>query len=272
MERHLSSYLAGLICLAGCVAPRTSIESQNQTNASNIQVVGPSPTPTPSRRSSRIGKIILRKLKSQITLQSDVALGRFLKNMVKRLSGRDVEILLYDNKRDSPFSNWRSFSFEDGIIILPRRAFVTLSTESEWAAIVALEVARLKLSFQEERFRAVESTLGSIGLESLDLSDLFSATGWLTSAGPEDFESLNEAVGLLYQGGFDPRGMVALFTQYQAQLKSRSPWGEAELLELEQRARKAVVNYPPLLNPVVRSVEFLRLKEKMSSQRSPKNE
>jgi hypothetical protein len=78
-----------------------------------------------------------------------------------------------------------------------------------------------------------------------------------------------EMVKALYRAGYDPRGVVAFWKNWgQALRQSAAPrsqdyvWG-ALSLDLEEEARLEIAKLPPLLNPVVRSPEFVKIGKRL---------
>jgi hypothetical protein len=78
-----------------------------------------------------------------------------------------------------------------------------------------------------------------------------------------------EMVKVLYGAGYDPRGVVAFWKNWgQALRQGAAPraegyaWG-ALSLDLEEEARLEIAKLPPLLNPVVRSPEFVKVGKRL---------
>jgi len=72
-------------------------------------------------------------------------------------------------------------------------------------------------------------------------------------------EAIPVAVGLLYRAGYDPRGLVEYWKRWQTEASQGVP-GEAAR-RLVSETYRAIASYTPLRNPVVRSKEFLKLKQ-----------
>ncbi len=76
--------------------------------------------------------------------------------------------------------------------------------------------------------------------------------------------AFRSAVQMMYQAGYDPRGLVRLFEHY-TQMDKRSPY-PTELLEQGIEAiRQEISKYVPLKNPIVRTPGFYKMKQKVMS-------
>lgn len=72
----------------------------------------------------------------------------------------------------------------------------------------------------------------------------------------QDLGAVEAAVDLLYNAGYDPRGLISMFDRKTTVEKERA-------LLLQDKARRTIAFYKPLLNPVVRTNEYYQMRKKL---------
>jgi predicted Zn-dependent protease len=76
----------------------------------------------------------------------------------------------------------------------------------------------------------------------------------------ENEQAIESAVDRIYKAGYDPRGLVNYFNHAPSRSKNQI---ESETESLKQKARRAVAFYAPLLNPVVRTEDFYKMRKRL---------
>lgn len=198
----------------------------------------------------------------------DEALKQYLDAILKSLcqktslqQERRPQISLWTKKKRSTqeVAGFRVIAVPGSQIYFSRNLLKALHNDSEIAAALAFQVAHLERKHVERRLTSADRNSGA---RVQELTDLYGPSGWLIPAFVEDLAAARDAVGLLYGAGFDPRGMVALWAIHQAHL-NKSPWDEGMLSELDSVTRRAIFNFPPLLNPIVRTSEYLAIRKRI---------
>jgi len=220
------------------------------------------------RREENIGRSWVAKFKSDNIIKTQVAdltylkfLTRKLMNADPELSGQSFEIsLLKPNAK-----TWLNFSFPGNFIYLSAGLIQQLDVESEVAALIALELGRLKSGLVAQKIDpkfqprirdrapiptpSPSSSVAPPDFLHTQKLRLFDFSSW------EEEIGMSEGVKILYQGEFDARGMVRMLEQHFKNLE-RSQYTEEKLIELVALARSKITLVPPLRNPKVNSPEF----------------
>ena len=68
---------------------------------------------------------------------------------------------------------------------------------------------------------------------------------------------------ILYQAGFDPRGMISLYELYSLS-PDHSPYSPKTRELYIEIMKQEISKLPPLRNPVVRSEEFIFMKQRIN--------
>jgi hypothetical protein len=191
-------------------------------------------------------------------------LDAILKSLCNKTSlqqERRPQISLWSRKKKATqeVAAFRVIAVPGSHIYFSRTLLKSLHNDSEIAAALAFQVAHLERKHVERRLTSADRNSGA---RVQELTDLYGPSGWLIPAFVEDLAAARDAVSLLYGAGFDPRGMVALWSIHQAHL-NKSPWDAGTLSELDSVTRKAIFNFPPLLNPIVRTSEYLAIKKRI---------
>jgi predicted Zn-dependent protease len=150
----------------------------------------------------------------------------------------------------------------------------TLEFESEVAAAIAIELGHLSNEHVQNYLRrnpsglrihdaaALPEVLPLKTLETPDDIDFFSKDGMFSFSAKENDEAISSAVNLLYEAGYDPRGLVT-FLQHLIDHPARSPWDEGELDRILALTRKNIALLTPLRNPIVQTDDFELIRGKI---------
>ncbi len=191
-------------------------------------------------------ELVLRK---KLTLHSDAEIQRYLTSLSTRLlppnkSTPEVFLVSGANANYEP-SVW---TVPGGKIFFDIRILKNLKFENEIAAALALAWDRAEGTQFRERLIS-ESSRGNPDPMKI----------W-TFSQEENQLAIEAAVGRVYKAGYDPRGLVSYFDRVPTKSKNLA---EAEKDALKDRTRRAITNYAPLLNPIVRTEYFYKMRKKL---------
>jgi predicted Zn-dependent protease len=246
------------------------------------------PEPAPINQAERVqrdqalGAELARQFESQLRFKGDKEILVYLRNVAQALvdgtselrpSGVGVQVVQDRGGR------WRNYGFPGNRIYLSAGLLKHVQYENELAAAIAFELAHVLkrhavLRLQEERIR--DAKVANQGgpadyptVEGLVPSaaggkpiDYFSPTG--VFAFPDEFQTAaaQTAVEILYRAGYDPRGLVSLWSLYETE-SDHSPYDDDLLEKLLEKTRRVIALQSPLRNPIVRSQAFLTIQRRM---------
>jgi predicted Zn-dependent protease len=264
----LASILA-IICISACatgphVKPATRAEIVERDNAMGSELSG--------------------QFETQVKLKTEREVTVYLRKVAETLStvspdlrASSVGVLLL---KDGDSRSWRNFGLPGNRIYLSSALLRELQFENEVAAVIAFELAHIqkrhlmdRIETEHPRYEAEDhstygaaygrvSDLGVRSPESTKPLDFFGPAGLFVFKEESELEAVDAAVELLYHGGYDPRGLVGIWDTYAAHPKN-CPYDLSTLQKLLDRTRVAVSGYAPLLNPIVRSPEFLAVQKRI---------
>lgn len=163
-------------------------------------------------------------------------------------------------------SRARNFGIPGNRIYLSRPLIKVIDYENELAAAVAYELAHISNRTLVTRLTKYRQLHGGQKNPTvpLDTVPLFGSHGIFEFTEDEYASVCESAVFLLYQAGFDPRGLVSLWTRYE-NMGGKSPFDKKTLSKLLDGTRMALTRSEPLINPVVRSNEFIEMKKRLEN-------
>ncbi len=135
-----------------------------------------------------------------------------------------------------------------GKIFVDLRALKVLHFENEIAAALALAWERSEGS--GFRGRLIEEA-GSADPDALRI--------WVYTE-DESQRAIEKAISRIYKAGYDPRGIVTYFDRISYKAKMR---GDSENDHLKETARRILSSYAPLLNPIVRTEDFYKMRKRL---------
>jgi hypothetical protein len=77
----------------------------------------------------------------------------------------------------------------------------------------------------------------------------------------EDYRSIEATVDRMYKAGYDPRGLVSYFDRIPMRTKKERTDPKNE--SLKDKARRTLSFYAPLMNPIVRTEDFYRMRKRL---------
>ncbi|MGE0614289.1 MAG: hypothetical protein AB7P04_01500 [Bacteriovoracia bacterium] len=115
--------------------------------------------------------------------------------------------------------------------------------ESEVAALIALQLAAIHKRVLMERL--AQDPQASLRLSAAEVLVL-----------------IDGAVQILYDSGYDSRGLVSLWDIYAGSPKN-SPYTEKQLQSFKEKTHRAIVRFAPLINPIVRTDRFIAVHDRI---------
>lgn len=227
-----------------------------------------------SRRERALGEVfsadLNQLLRSKKDVELDVYLRRELVRIVEAAGGRLAESPLGIQLYKDPAGRQSSYSVPGLRIWISTDALKALRYESELAALLALEVSNVEKGLFLRRVSTLVGDPAEVDRFSLQWTPeelrkaLPAAPNYLGPGGLFDFAreekiaALKRAVSILYDSGFDPRGILSLLERWKA-AGPKSPWPAEEIEDVREDLRAELNRFPPLRNPVVRSEEFVKI-------------
>jgi hypothetical protein len=237
---------------------------------------------TPTERIQRdfaIGAGLARQFEAQSRIKRDKDVLIYLHELTAKLASTVPELktsavsaqVIADRG-----SRWNNYALPGNRIYLSSGLLKSLEFENQLAAAISVELAHLlkrhvplrlqaaRTDSQAERpddFPSIEGLVSSSGAYSKPV-DFFSPTGIFAFPDEYFIESVEPAVGILYQAGFDARGLVSLWELYRSS-RASSPLEDDILRKLIEKTRTVIAEYPPLRNPIVRSPAFIAIQKRI---------
>lgn len=220
------------------------------------------------RMDREMGPPLALKLEETLTLVHSPDVTIYLREVadhlmkgVPDLAESPVGVFLF---RESG-KEWRTYSVPGARIYLPTSVFHLFEYEGEAAAMLSLELANLTYRLVVQK---VEKAMGpDLPLTSKNIEVFIDFPGFkslFALSATEFLRSVEKATSILYQGGFDPRGMVS-YLEILIAHPERSTQDVETLREGILRARRVIVSFAPILSPVIRSERFLAVQKRFGT-------
>ena len=228
---------------------------------------------------------LAQELEGHFEFKNDALVSRYLHQVAKRVGS--AAALSQDSPIKvslirSPEAKWKSYSLPGSRLYLSVEVLRALEFENEVAAELAIQLAHIQNSYVLNRLKiqarggdpfAIVPELEEPSPEPLTQLDVERALQSLKFLGPkgiltftydETMGSLQSAVDILYRAGYDPRGLITLLDKYK-HFQSHSPYDKRTLDKLKGIVRRKIALQAPLLNPTVRTQEFLLIQKRIGS-------
>lgn len=263
-RRGLEIFLITALIMVGCSAvPPREIEI---TKSRQLQL------------DNSFGVKLSQEVESYLSLRSDLNVDVYLRKVAVRLvrshgtfSKSPVGVKLH-YKRDG---RWRNYGIPGIRIYLSLDLIKKAENENELAAIMSMQLAHVahrhlldQVGLSEQMTRQVPLQASGLPNQSLPYLINRPVIRW----GPQDsfvypmdevVESIATAVELMYQAQYDPRGMLWLWQTYKDH-SERSPYSPEQIEAFAQATYKNIVQYSPLRNPIIRTEEFTKIRERIA--------
>lgn len=245
----------------------------------------PMQAPPPSKveilnRDGKVGRQLSPLFESKVKTESrDAEVMVYLRELAEKivtndasLKGAPIGVLIIDDRVEND-EKWRNYSLPGNRIYLSRGFIRTVTTESELAAAIALELGHIvhrHVMSRVELFSSDDSAVAQaeqspvVYTPEFDRNfkpeeiQFFGPAGIFYYSENQYGQASEAAVDLLYASGFDPRGLTSLWNIYLSHA-NRSPYEPSVIPRLIQRTRDAIAKLTPLRNPVVRSPRFVAI-------------
>jgi predicted Zn-dependent protease len=162
---------------------------------------------------------------------------------------------------------WQSAVLPDIRVYVSLPALKKMEAENEAAALIALELAHfqekhLQDTLSERVAKDSSSSMETLFRPTVFLQNLnyFGRSGVLKWNRSQMQKSIQTATELLYEAGYDPRGLTVLWMIHQEN-SSFSPYSKEELKDYLRWTYQAIARFPPLRNPVVDSEVFVEVRK-----------
>ncbi len=227
-----------LLFIFGCTTPRVT-----EVNPGEKQ-----------RQDYAIGVALAQQFEGEFDLRNDPAISRYLEELATALLHSSPSLnenpprirIIKDRGR-----HWRNYAFPGNRLYLSRSLLRSIKFENELAASIALELAHLDKRDVVTRYEKLPPN-----------SNLFEEGGLFDFPPEAQRAALESAMEMMYQAGFDPRGMVRLLGRYQEN-PDQSPYNEIMVKALMENSWQIIALHAPLRNPIIRSDRFLAVYQRM---------
>lgn len=212
------------------------------------------------RREVFIGTQLSEKAEDHFDFKRNTAVQHYLKKKIQQLlptekkrATDEVTVELVDDRNGL----WRSF------VIPGNRFFISLGTlqsieyEHELAALISIQVSLLSRKSMIQLIDSIEKSNSPDALRHLTWDRV------LNFSIEEEVESMKQAVEILYQAGYDPRGLVSLINRYTVN-PDHAPYNQSKQEFFLENLRREIAQLPPLRNPIVKSDEFTQIKQRIN--------
>lgn len=211
----------------------------------------------------------------KIKIKRDDDVSIYLRGMAERLASSRPEL------KNSPIGvlliqdlapgKWQNYSLPGNRIYVSTGLLKSLAYENEVAAAVALQLAHILRRDVVNRLNDTGALVGAPAGPDQDNPwtaptpqsiQYFGVAGIFSYPEAAYLGAIDLAVELLYAAGIDSRGLVSLWSKYQSN-PAKSPFERGVVDKLLDRTRKAIAGKAPLLNPIVRTDEFLKVQKRI---------
>jgi predicted Zn-dependent protease len=160
------------------------------------------------------------------------------------------------------------YALPEGRVYLPLGLLKEFDFENEVAAAIAFQLAHLRKKNLHTRVWDLYSgengkpIFSDLMMQAPQSVDFFDANGLFAFTDEMEVATLQEAVRILYQAGYDARGLTALLERFKKN-PDQSPYGPGTLEKLVEQSFRAIALLSPLRNPIVQSHDFLSIRKRI---------
>lgn len=199
-----------------------------------------------TRRESVLSRQLMEEIASKFRPINDIELSVFLRKVGERIAKASpttqnvpLGVFLLPDEGD----RWTTFGVPGNRIYVSSHLVRALDHENTLAAVFALELAHLGNRHLAKRPHLTTDM-------TLTLEELKTST--------------RDATTVLYEAGYDPRGLDQLFAILGEH--PQSGFSAMTLRALRAETRMTLVSLPPLRNPTIRTADFLRFKKRLEGR------
>lgn len=244
------------------------------TSCSSTPDLPPETSAERIQRKSKAGLQMAQQLETQLKFKQDPEVSIYLRNLAQRLAefvsgiGDAMGVFIIKDRAKV----WENYSLPGNKIYLSLGLLKRIKFENELAALIAIELGHIskghafeKLKKKEEPrndYEAIEGLLPPQPGEMPETIEFFGPGGIFSYDEESRLAALEVAVKALYNSGYDPRGLVAIWSQFLKEPQF-SPISESTVNKLLENTRRLIALHAPLRNPIVRSPAFLAIQKRI---------
>lgn len=202
------------------------------------------PIKTQAQIDREVGIAVSKDFEKNFSIAHDVEVSVFLRSTAERLlssaqSQEPSSVGVFVIQEKTP--TFRNYTVPGIRIYFSKELLKNLRHDNEVAAALAVEISHVRLRHMLKKESKIE----------------FNYTE------EDKLASFRSAVRVLYDAGFDPRGVASLLKVYEVHPKE-SPMSMAMIEKALTVVYSEIARFTPLRNPVVRTDRFLSLQKRIS--------
>lgn len=244
----------------------------------------PPPRSVVLQKDNQLEKILSKDFDAKVRLKKDGTISAYLKKLSHKLISQDPD---FKDSRANVFliddvnGKWKNVGLPGFRLYLNIHMLQLLEYESEVAALLAFELGHLAHRHLVAHFRNVlpkthDAPPDPTGRDPRGLSSSYILTESQIAEKVGQFDlqkmiefdleenlvAIEKAVSILYSAGYDPRGLLSVWEHLQKKT-SHSAYSEMDLQTFVRKTHRFIAQQVPLLNPIVRSDEFLVIRKRI---------
>ena len=213
-----------------------------------------------------MGQGLAQNFEPKLTIKNDIEVSVYLRKVAGKLSESAAALqkspvgVITIKDRDH---HWHSYALPGNRIYLSIGELKELQFDNEVAAAIALQLGHILSRHAIKRVEVHPNVTATVADPETTQVDYFGPAGIFAFSKKDYIEATEWAVKILYGAGYDPRGLVALWTKFQDNPK-KSPYENDAIPEILERTREAITELSPLRNPVIMTKEFTQIKKRIA--------
>ncbi|MFZ9595382.1 MAG: M48 family metalloprotease [Bdellovibrionia bacterium] len=229
------------------------------------------------RRDPGFNSQLSDQLERRLKIKKDPVVSIFLRKVAVQLAesssefnGAPLGVWLFQDEK----GKFSSYSLPGNRIYLSVDLLRNLRFENEVAAVLGIQLGHLLqrdlllryLKGSQLKSQARLTSSLSVFPEDLGATsfDYWGFNGLFAFDEEAYLSAAKISVSLLYQAGYDPRGILSLFKIFQNNSK-QSPYELSTISKMIEQVRFEIAKQPPLLSPIVRSQAFVEIQRRMQN-------
>jgi len=205
----------------------------------------------------QLGRDYAEKFEQQVVILNDIESTDYLRSLVRKLISHADDLSISDSAAgvyliEDKSHTLRCFGFPGVRLYVSVGILKIIDYESALAALLAFELGRI----QARHFvKNLEKIKPQELVQSLSNDAFFDYTS------KEGSDPVKYAVKMMYDSGYDPRGLVSYLNLLQNN-PMRTPLTSKTLKYLSEATFDEISSYPPLIRPLSKTDGFIKLKRK----------
>jgi hypothetical protein len=219
-----------------------------------------------ARQENAVGTELSRQFEAKLHFKTDPVVDRYLNDLAKMVSSVSGDTRLINTGVaiiQDRGGQWRTYSLPGRRIYFSVGLLQQLKYDNEVAAVIALEFGNiLERHALDHLAKLTQAPTKGTGIDPH--VEFFGENGIFGFDVGEIKTSIKAAVGLLYNAGFDIRGLSQIWEIFGAN-SSHSPFSDGVLDELNDYTRDIISKYAPLRNPIVGTKGFQTIRKRIQA-------